>query len=142
VVQAVLAAQAHNPTRTMTGIQELAKWVTKDNWEHTLDNFARCIRITRDQETLFSVNKDLLQEDAEKALYAAYTTAVANLNDGDNVNAFLSAFEPIVPAVAQFFDDVLVNAEDEAVRQNRLGLLQHIGGMSHGRADLSHLSGF
>jgi glycyl-tRNA synthetase beta subunit len=48
----------------------------------------------------------------------------------------------MLPAITTFFDEVLVNAEDPAVRQNRLGLLQAISAMSDGRADLSHLSGF
>ncbi len=48
----------------------------------------------------------------------------------------------MVPAVSAFFDTVLVNADDEALRHNRLGLLQAISAMQHGRADLSHLSGF
>ncbi|MEL6269170.1 MAG: glycine--tRNA ligase subunit beta, partial [Chloroflexota bacterium] len=142
VVQAVLAEQATNPTRTVTGIQELGEWVQRETWEHTLDNFARCIRITRELDTMYSVDESLLQEDAEKALYAAYTEAVEKLPADGNVDTFLSAFEPMVPAVATFFDDVLVNADEEAVRQNRLGLLQHIGAMAGGRADLSHLSGF
>jgi len=37
---------------------------------------------------------------------------------------------------------VLVNAEDPAIRHNRLGLLQSISAMQAGRADLSELSGF
>ncbi len=142
VVQAVLAEQYANPTRLVAGIEQLGEWVQRDTWEATLDNFARCIRITRDQDTFYSINESLLQQPAEKDLYAAYQAAAARLDDTSNVDAFLSAFEPMVPAVARFFDDVLVNAEDEAVRHNRLGLLQHIGGMAKGRADLSHLSGF
>ena len=46
------------------------------------------------------------------------------------------------PAVTAFFDNVLVNAEDGKVRQNRLALLQAIGAMQAGRAVLSLLSGF
>jgi glycyl-tRNA synthetase beta subunit len=37
---------------------------------------------------------------------------------------------------------VLVNAEDQEVRQTRIGLLQSISAMQRGRADLSHLIGF
>ena len=46
------------------------------------------------------------------------------------------------PAISAFFDKVLVNADDAAVRRNRLGLLQSISAMQRGRADLSFLSGF
>jgi glycyl-tRNA synthetase beta subunit len=37
---------------------------------------------------------------------------------------------------------VLVMAEDEQVRANRLGLLQKVSGMAAGTADISKLEGF
>ena len=64
------------------------------------------------------------------------------MGEDANVDGFLTAFEPVVPAIQQFFDTVLVNAEDEKLRQNRLGLLQSISRMARGRADLSELVGF
>jgi glycyl-tRNA synthetase beta subunit len=42
----------------------------------------------------------------------------------------------------RFFNEVLVMAEDEAVRRNRLGLLQRVAALSEGIADLSGLEGF
>jgi glycyl-tRNA synthetase len=142
VVQAVLAEQAHNPTRAVIGIDQLTEWVAREDWENILDGFARCVRITRDLDETFAVDESLLAEAAEKELYAAYQTAASALDNSSNVDAFLSAFVPMLPAVTKFFDDVLVMAEDEAVKQNRLGLLQSIANMASGRADLSHLSGF
>jgi glycyl-tRNA synthetase len=37
---------------------------------------------------------------------------------------------------------VLVMAEDQAVRKNRLAQLQHIAGLAEGIVDLSRLEGF
>jgi glycyl-tRNA synthetase beta subunit len=48
----------------------------------------------------------------------------------------------LIPAITAFFDKVLVMAEDQAVRENRLGLLQSIAALSNGIADLSKLEGF
>jgi glycyl-tRNA synthetase len=48
----------------------------------------------------------------------------------------------MIPAVNKFFDAVLVMAEDERVRANRLGLLQRIAALPQGAADLSLLEGF
>jgi glycyl-tRNA synthetase beta subunit len=48
----------------------------------------------------------------------------------------------MLPAISDFFNNVMVNVEDEALRHNRLGLLQAISTMQKGRADLSFLSGF
>ncbi len=141
-VQSVLAEQSTNPYRALEGIQQLERWTEHNNWEVILDNFARCIRITRDQDTVYDVDEALLTEPEEKALYQAYQSAVESLSRDGNVDDFLTTFEPLVPAVQSFFDEVLVNADDEAVKHNRLGLLQHIGALATGRADLSHMSGF
>ena len=55
---------------------------------------------------------------------------------------FLSAFEPVVPVIQAYFEEVMVHAEDRAVRENRLGLLQAVAALARGRADLSQLTGF
>jgi glycyl-tRNA synthetase beta subunit len=48
----------------------------------------------------------------------------------------------MIPAISTFFDEVLVMAEDPALRANRLGLLQGIAGLAKGVADFSKLEGF
>ena len=50
--------------------------------------------------------------------------------------------EILVDPINQFFEGVLVMAEDEAVRQNRLALLQDIRDLTRGYADFSQLQGF
>jgi glycyl-tRNA synthetase len=142
VVAAVLAEQSANPHRALDGIRELTGWVDRPDWESILDGFARCVRITRNETTSYAVKPELLTEPEEKGLWSEYQTANAKLTDKDNVGGFLAAFEPMLPAVTGFFDKVLVMADDLAVRQNRLGLLQLISAMQQGRADLSYLSGF
>jgi glycyl-tRNA synthetase beta subunit len=75
-------------------------------------------------------------------LYQALEKAeIADRADG-SVDDFLNAFTPMIPAVNAFFDKVLVMAEDRAVRENRLGLLQRIAALSSGAADLGRLEGF
>jgi glycyl-tRNA synthetase len=139
-MNAVLAQQADNPYRASVGIQELEGWVQRPEWEVILDNFARCVRITRAEPARYPVHESLLHTPEEKALWQAYS-AHANL-DGGNVGYFLTQFEPIVPAIKDFFNNVLVNVDDAQVRQNRIGLLQAIAAMQDGHADLSQLSGF
>ena len=147
VVAAVLAAQSHNPYRAMQGIRELDTWVKRPDWEPILDGFARCVRITRAESEQYPVDPALFVQPEENALYDAYQTAAAALDVHGNVDAFLTAFAPMIPAISAYFgtgkgDGVLVNADDPAIRRNRLGLLQAISAMQQGRADLSHLSGF
>jgi glycyl-tRNA synthetase len=48
----------------------------------------------------------------------------------------------MIPPINRFFDQVLVMAEDERLRRNRLGLLQRIAALAEGVADMSRLEGF
>ncbi len=142
VLAAVLAEQSANPYRALVAAQELTEWVKRPDWASILDSFARCVRITRGESAQHEVAPAALAEPQEKALYEVYQNAAAQLDNTGSVDAFLSAFEPIIPQVTDFFDHVMVNVEDETVRHNRLGLLQAISRMQQGRADLSQLSGF
>jgi glycyl-tRNA synthetase beta chain len=67
------------------------------------------------------LDRALLTEDAEKAL-AAGLAHVAVEGDGD-LTAALESGAQLAPLMERFFDEVLVMADDEAVRANRLRLL-------------------
>ena len=75
------------------------------------------------------VNPDLLQESGEKDLYVAVTTALADTDTAlaarDYV-AVLSRLALLRPQVDAFFDSVMVNVDDMAVRDNRLALLKTV----------------
>lgn len=142
VIAAVLAEQGANPYRALEGVRQLSEWVRREDWASILDAFARCVRITRPEPEHYPVDEEKFTEPPEKALYAAYQKADAALDSGDNIDGFLNAFVPMIPAVNDFFDHVMVHVEDKAIRQNRLGLLQNISAMQKRRADLSELSGF
>ena len=48
----------------------------------------------------------------------------------------------MIPAINHLFDKVLVMAEDEKLKRNRLGLLQRVVKLANGVADFSKLEGF
>ena len=89
------------------------------------------------------VNPALLQESAEKALNNALTQvapqADAAFAQGD-YTASLKALAALKAPVDAFFDDVMVNAEDPALRANRLGLLATLHQAMNRVADLSKLA--
>ncbi|MBC8098469.1 MAG: glycine--tRNA ligase subunit beta, partial [Armatimonadetes bacterium] len=147
VINAVLAAQPNNPQRALVAVEQLTGWVARPDWEPILDSFARCVRITRAEATRYPVNPAHFVQSEENDLYAALTAAETALDPDANVEAFLAAFAPIVPAVSRFFGErpgegVLVNTDDLTIRRNRIGLLQRVSALQTGRADLSYLSGF
>jgi glycyl-tRNA synthetase beta chain len=85
----------------------------------------------------------LLQEGPEKALYDALGSAAERaeqaLGEGDYVAALESLASLRVPVDA-FFDGVMVNAEDPALRNNRLSLLKNLRDQFLAIADVSQLS--
>ena len=88
------------------------------------------------------MDDQLFTEPAEKELYTALLEAEGNVRAPGQVDDFLNAFLPMIPAVNRFFDQVLVMTDDERQRYNRLGLLQRIADLAEGVADLSRLEGF
>jgi len=142
VVDAVLAAQGHNPALATRAVRELEAWVAREDWSSILPAFARCVRITRDLKETFAVDAGALVEPAEIALYAALQQAQSSPRAAGSVEDFLQAFLPMIPAVNRFFDEVLVMVEDAQVRQNRLALLQAIAALAGKVADMSRLEGF
>ncbi len=89
------------------------------------------------------VNAALLQEPAEQALAAALKevqpAADAAFERGDYA-ASLSALAALKQPVDAFFDAVMVNAEDPALRNNRLALLAQLHAAMNRVADLSRLA--
>jgi glycyl-tRNA synthetase len=142
VVDSVMAEKGSDPFGAFRGVQSLTAWVDRDDWHEILPAFSRCVRITRDQDMKFAINEDAFIAESERSLYQALLIAEADLGDGDTVDALLNAFLPMVPVINNFFDEVLVMDEDQRLRENRLGLLQRIAGLSDGIVDLSYLEGF
>jgi len=140
VIDAVLAAQSNNPAGTVRAVKQLQAWVAREDWSSILDGFARCVRITRDQKTKFEVREKQLVEEAEKGLHEAVKSLPAAV-EGD-VDSCLNNVATLIPAITVFFEKILVMAEDQAVKENRLGLLQKIASLTNGVADLSKLEGF
>ena len=88
------------------------------------------------------VNSSLLQEAAEKDLHATVSQISNQVNafyaDGDYQSA-LTKLAALKDPVDQFFDDVMVMADDEALKNNRVALLNQISDLFLQAADLSRL---
>ena len=89
------------------------------------------------------VNPALLQEDAEKGLFAVMQRLLpeseSQFNAGD-YTASLQTLAALRAPVDAFFDDVMVNAEEMDLRLNRQGLLKSLHVAMNRVADLSRLA--
>jgi glycyl-tRNA synthetase len=142
VVDAVLSAQGHNPSRAEKAVKALSVWVERSDWNEILPAYARCVRITREFSEIYPVEAQRFEEPAEETLYDSLLTAERKPRRPGSVDDFLNAFIPMIPAINQYFDLVLVMVDDALLRQNRLGVLQRISALANGVADMSRLEGF
>ena len=143
VVDAVLAEQSANPAKATEAVKQLQVWVGREDWESILPGYARCVRIIRSAQAdvkNFKVDPKKFMDAEEKNLYEAIQEN--GKVQPTTINDLLYIVVKLIPSINAFFEKVLVMAEDEKIKQNRLALVGQIANLSHGIADLSKLEGF
>ncbi len=141
-INAIIDMHMDRPLRAKRALDQLIPWLDKDSWNDVLNGYARCARITKDVSSDFHINTTLLKEPAEIELHKEYQLTRETVASDKTVDAFLSAIKDMLPAITRFFDEVLVMAEDEDIRRNRLALLKGISSLANGIVDLSKMPGF
>lgn len=89
------------------------------------------------------VKPELFEDEAEKALFAAIEAVApkaAELFEAKQYEAMLSELAALKAPVDEFFDKVMVNADDPALRANRQALLAKLRGLMNQVAELSKLA--
>ncbi|MGY4514689.1 glycine--tRNA ligase subunit beta [Lysobacter sp. HA18] len=96
-----------------------------------------------DGEVATTLDPSLYAEDAERELASAVDKAIADtdpLLDARDYVGTLARLAALRPVVDTFFDKVMVNVDDEAVRRNRLALLQRLADRLGSVAAIEYLS--
>lgn len=131
-------------------VEALGKFLDTDDGKNLLAGTKRAANIIRIEEKKDGVaytgepDIKLLQQDEEKALAQAIVTAFADAGAAlgkEDFGAAMSAMAKLRPAVDAFFDKVTVNADDKALRENRLKLLNKIREATRAVADFSRIEG-
>lgn len=142
VVDAVLSAGYDDVASVVNrGAALMTAVQTGDAFKATVESFNRVGNLAA-KAVHKSVNTGEFTEQGEKNLYeawyGAYESYCTALQEGDATQA-LTLASSITPAVTVFFDSVMVMAEDDAVRNNRLALLAAIDSELKRFADFSKL---
>jgi glycyl-tRNA synthetase beta chain len=147
VIQAVSARRPTQPRDYVARVNAVAEFKQLDEAQALAAANKRVANILAkqgvDSSGNASIDESLLSEDAEKALYSALmsaesvvTTAVAT----QDYTKILSTMATLRKAIDSFFDDVMVMADDDAVKQNRLALLSLLRQLFLTTADISLLA--
>ena len=95
-----------------------------------------------DGELPHLINLDLLQEKAEQHLHQELQRIAADVSPELDAGDYASALQQLAALrepVDAFFDQVMVMAEDDALKHNRIALLSQLHGLFIKAADLSRL---
>ena len=145
VVAAVLDQQSHDPYRAAATALALAQLMQTPEWSNVFTAYARAKRIVRNLTEQYSPAPEHYVEPAARDLYAAWQAAEARVKAAppdQAVTVLGEALRDLREPINRFFTDLLVMADDPAVREARLALLQRISALPDGIADLSQLQGF
>ena len=131
-------------------VEALGKFLDTDDGRTLLAGYKRATNILRDEEKKSgasyagAVDAKLMSEPEEKALAAALDAAVPAATaavEQEDFAAAMTALAKLRAPVDAFFDKVRVNADDPAVRENRLRLLNRIREATLAVADFSKIAG-
>jgi len=122
-VETVLMARGDNPHQARETVVALEQWSAREDWPFILNTYGRCVRIVRDRQEMLPIDPDAFTEASSRRLYASYAECRAQISPESSVDEMFTAFLPMLEPINTFFDEVLVMAEDEAVRDNRLALV-------------------
>ncbi|TMO96417.1 glycine--tRNA ligase subunit beta [Pseudoalteromonas sp. S3260] len=144
VIQAVLARRPTKPVDFDRRVKAVSHFRTLDAAESLAAANKRVSNILAKNNitTQGDVEQSLLSDDAEKVLasqVAKFATDLAPLYSDGNYQEALSQLAGIRDSVDNFFDNVMVMADDEAVKQNRLALLSQLSRLFLDIADISVL---
>jgi glycyl-tRNA synthetase beta chain len=131
-------------------VEALGKFLETEDGKNLLAGTRRAANILRIEEKKDgrafdgAVDPARLVEPAEKALFEAIVAAKATAADAvarEDFGTAMTALATLRAPVDTFFDAILVNADDKAVRENRLTLLNEIRAATLTVADFSKIAG-
>ena len=147
VIQAVAARRPTKPADYLARVHAVDKFRALEEVEALAAANKRVANILAKQnvEVTDTVNIDesLLAEEAEKALYVELKAAQKEVDiavPSQDYTRILTALATLRNVIDNFFDNVMVMADDEAVKNNRLALLSLLRQLFLTTADISILA--
>ncbi len=143
-VDAVLAKSLSNPLDIMARLKAIDQFRSTDAASSLAAAAKRSGNILKKAELSGSlaVDANLLVEPAEKALFEAMATIAPSIESDmakRDYQKAMTATASLRESVDAFFDNVMVNTDDTATRNNRLALLSQLNELCSSTAQLSRL---
>ncbi|WP_082980589.1 glycine--tRNA ligase subunit beta [Mesorhizobium sp. WSM3873] len=149
LIDAVITPQSDDLLQIVRRVEALGKFLDTEDGKNLLAGTKRAANILAAEEKKKTrvaeiVEPALFREDAEKKLSAAVNQAekaAGQAIQNEDFSAAMLTLSVLREPVDSFFEGVLVNDEDQAVRANRLALLARIRAATDQVADFSKIVG-
>jgi glycyl-tRNA synthetase beta chain len=140
VIMAVLESGEKDINEIVKKVSALNSIVSEPSFKEQFATFKRVANISKkvDLERELSVDDSLFSESIEGELYRAYSETMAKRYD--TYEEQLTAMFALKPKLDAYFDGVMVNAEDDAVRNNRKNTVASIYKSFREIADIKEIS--
>ena len=119
IKEAVLAGSNFVVADMLEAAEALSEAAKTDGYKAAVESLSRAFNLAEKADASVAVDANLFENDQEKALAQAAESLELTGSASDKL-AQLFALSPVIDA---FFDNTMVMAEDEAVKNNRLALL-------------------
>ncbi|MBZ9718140.1 glycine--tRNA ligase subunit beta [Mesorhizobium sp. AD1-1] len=149
LIDAVITPQSDDLLQIVRRVEALGSFLDTEDGKNLLAGTKRAANILAAEEkkktaVAETVEPALFRADTEKSLFAAVNQAEKQAGEAiqnDDFSGALLALSVLREPVDSFFEHVLVNDEDQAVRANRLALLARIRAATGQVADFSRIAG-
>ncbi|MEM8572913.1 MAG: glycine--tRNA ligase subunit beta [Pseudomonadota bacterium] len=149
LIDAVITPTSNDLLAITRRVEALGSFLDTDDGKNLLAGTKRAANILAAEEKkgtaiAETVDPALFETDRERALFDSLEEAEAQAKlaiESENYEQAMSFLSRLRAPVDAFFEEVMVNAEDDAVRANRLALMRRIRDATGTVADFSKISG-
>lgn len=139
--EAVLAVRPESPYDFHRRVEALNLFTQQSESESLIKSNKRIANILKEHDNLGTdVDTSVFVEDAEKALYEAVSNVAKDLSSSADYEQTMNKLLGLKDSIDSFFDQVMVNTDDEILKRSRLTLLNWVRSLFLSVADISYLS--
>ena len=139
--EAVLAVRPESPYDFHRRVEALNLFTQQSESESLIESNKRIANILKEHDNLGTdVDTSVFVEDAEKALYEAVSNVAKDLSLSADYEQTMNKLLGLKDSIDSFFDQVMVNTDDEILKRSRLTLLNWVRSLFLSVADISYLS--
>ncbi len=140
VIMAVLESGERDINEIAKKVSALNDIVSQESFKEQFSTFKRVANISKevDLDGELPVNVKLFSEEREKQLYDAYQEVIKEEHKGYGEK--LSSLFSLKPKLDNYFDDVMVNVEDEEIKNNRKNTVASVYKSLREIADIKEIS--